>query len=215
MMSCFASVLTLDRRACRALKVTDAYSVHRVVYSLFGDTRTAEEKRASLPSGILYADQGGDFHGRRILLLSDRLPRKRSDEDLGHVVSKPIAGDFLDHTRYRFKVQINPTRRDNVSRKLVAIKGRDATAAWFAERAITRWGFRIEPRHLQVDHIEVLQFHDKQKRSVTIGRAHLQGVLEVADRIAFERSFTLGIGRARAFGCGLLQIVPTAADPFA
>ena len=64
-----ASVLHLSRADVKALKITDAYSLHIAVYSLFDDIRTENEKQKSVPSGILYADKGGDFHGRKILLL--------------------------------------------------------------------------------------------------------------------------------------------------
>ena len=70
-MSLIASVLHLDRQASKALRITDPYSLHRVVFSLYDDVRSVEEKSASQASGILYADQGGDFRGRRILLLAD------------------------------------------------------------------------------------------------------------------------------------------------
>jgi CRISPR system Cascade subunit CasE len=45
---------------------------------------------------------------------------------------------------------------------------------------------------------------------VTIAYATIQGMLRVTQREDFVKSFTKGIGRARAFGCGLLQLVPTA-----
>lgn len=214
-MSMIASVLHLDRRAVKALRITDAYSLHRVVYSLYEDVRDVEQKQTSTASGILYADQGGDVRGRKILMLANREPKGAADDQYGDVLSKPIPDDFLEHALYRFKVIVNPTRRDSASRKLMAVRGRENVAQWFAERAMTSWGFGVASEHLQVDKINVLQFKDKDRRQVTIGQAHIQGGLRVNDKEKFIRSFTQGIGRARAYGCGLLQIVPVIDDPFA
>lgn len=214
-MSLIAGMLFLDRQASKALRITDPYSLHRVVYSLYEDVRSVEEKSASQTSGILYADQGGDFHGRRILLLADRRPAECIDGQYGQVQIKPIAGSFLQHDRYRFKVIVNPTRRNNASRKLVPVKGREAIGDWFCERALESWGFRVSREHLQVDRVDVLRFKDKQQHSVTLAQAHVQGQLEVTDRTQFHNSFARGIGRARAFGCGLLQAVPLLDNPFA
>ena len=73
-MSIIASVLTLSRRDISALKITDPYSIHRVVFSLFEDVRSEADKVAGMSSGILFADLGGDHESRRILLLSNRPP---------------------------------------------------------------------------------------------------------------------------------------------
>lgn len=213
-MNMVASVLHLDRRSVKALRITDAYSLHRVVYSLFEDIRDEQEKQASTTSGILYADQGGDYKARKILMLSNRQPVARVDGQYGEVQSKTISESFLAHDQYRFKVIVNPTRRDNASRKLVPVRGRDLVAPWFAERALASWGFEASARHLQVDKIDVLQFKDKAQRPVTVGQAYVQGLLRVTDRDRFVASFEQGIGRARAFGCGLLQIVPLIDNPF-
>ncbi|MBN8714636.1 MAG: type I-E CRISPR-associated protein Cas6/Cse3/CasE [Xanthomonadales bacterium] len=213
-MSLVASVLQLDRAAIKALCVTDPYSLHRVVYGLYPDVRDDAGKAGHEPSGILHADQGGDFHGRRILLLADRPPADHAEGGFGEVRSKVIPIDFLDHARYRFKVIVNPTRRDSASRKLLPVKGRDAVAAWFAERGPASWGFRIDLQHLQVDRIDVLRFRDKAQRDVTLAQAHVQGQLDVIDRERFRHSFASGIGRGRSFGCGLLQVVPLVDNPF-
>lgn len=214
-MSLIASVLQLDRQAVKALRITDAYSLHRVVYSLYEDVRDPEEKHASESSGILYADQGGDYKGRNILMLANRQPMETVDGFPGLVRSKPILETFLDHNQYRFKVIVNPTRRDSASRKLVPVRGREAVAQWFSERATASWGFDVATEHLQVDKIDIQQFKDKQQRQVTIAQAHVQGLLQVTDPAQFKQSFTQGIGRARAYGCGLLQIVPVIDNPFA
>ena len=50
-MSLIASVLHLDRRAVKALRITDPYSLHRVVYSLYPDVRSDTDKSRSRASG--------------------------------------------------------------------------------------------------------------------------------------------------------------------
>lgn len=213
-MKLIASVLHLDRKAVRALKIDSVYGLHKAVYSLFPDVRTAEEKKASTPSGFLYVDQGGDYKSRKILLLSDRQPLDQIEGQYGEVQSKEISAGFLQHDRYRFKVVVNPTRRENASRKLVPVKGREAIAQWFDERAVASWGFKVLPEKLQIDSTDVLTFNDKTGRKVTLAQAQVQGVLQVTDREKFIQSFRQGIGRGRAFGCGLLQIVPFVENPF-
>lgn len=219
-MNLIASVLHLSRRDIKALRVTDPYSLHRVVYSLFDDVRTEAEKAQSISSGILYADQGGNFQGRRILILSNRPPaagvppreeaaaEENPGNRCGQVESKDLPEAFLDHSQYRFQVTINPTRRDSATRKLIPIRGRPEVADWFLKRAEVSWGFAPSAPHLLVSRLEVLQFKEKRSRKVTLAQAHLQGVLRVTNRSLFQQSFAQGIGRGRSFGCGLLQLAP-------
>ena len=213
-MKLIASVLHLDRPAIKALRITDPYSLHRVVYSLFDDVRSDTQKSAGQSSGILYADQGGDFHERKIILLSNRPPHNNINDFTIEIHSRLISKEFLEHQKYRFKIIINPTRRDNNTHKLTPIKGREAIAAWFLDRGPKNWGFIPSIEHLQIDRIEVLQFQDKSQRPITLAQAHIQGQLMVIAREQFQHSFTMGIGRGRAFGCGLLQIVPLLENPF-
>jgi CRISPR system Cascade subunit CasE len=212
-MNMVASVLNLDRQSVKVLRITDAYSLHRVVYSLYQDVRDAQQKQGSMASGILFADQGGDIRGRKILMLANRKPMSAVGGQHGEVVTKSIPNNFLEHDQYRFKVIVNPTCRNSASRKLVAVRGRDDIAQWFTERARKSWGFVVSLRHLQVEKIDVLRFKDKRQRNITICQAHVQGLLRVTDREQFSNSFTQGIGRARAYGCGLLQIVPVIDNP--
>ena len=200
-----AGVLRLSRADIKALKITDAYSLHRVVYDLFEDVRSEEEKRASKASGILYADKGGDFSHRQILFLANRMPQQPQHGELGKLI--PIPDDFLQHERYRFEVTVNPTKREKATKRLVPIRGREAVTEWFMAKAPDAWGFSVDPASLQVLKLTVREF-DKQGHAVTQGQASLQGVLTVTDRSRFITSFQQGIGRGRAFGCGLLQIVP-------
>lgn len=199
-----ASVLRLSRLDIAALKVIDTYSLHRVVYDLFDDVRNDDQKRSSVSSGVLYADKGGDFHSRQILILSARTPLKPKH---GELEVKEVPENLLNYEHYRFEITINPTKRDKKSRKIIAIRGREEVTQWFANKAPESWGFTVYTPTLQVNNLSVNQF-EKKGHLVTLGSATLQGHLTVNDRAKFIKSFHQGIGRGRAFGFGLLQIVP-------
>lgn len=206
----YASVLKLSRADVKTLQVKDAYALHKVVYGLFEDVRSDVEKQASTVSGIVYADKGGDFNTRQILMLSNRKPHQTPQ--FGEVQSRPIHASFLMHERYVFDITLNPTKReqnklDKQTGKVVAIRGRDDIAAWFIARAPQSWGFAVTAEHLQVGKISV-QVFEKDGRTITHGSATLTGELVVTDKARFIQSFIHGIGRGRAFGFGLLQIVP-------
>lgn len=204
----YASVLHLSRTDMNTLKIKDAYSLHKVVYGLFEDIRSDAEKQASNPSGIVYADKGGDFNTRQILILSNRKPHQTPQ--FGEVQTKAIHSGFLVHERYAFEVTLNPGKRDKLTGKVVPIRGRQAIEQWFMERAPKSWGFRVNPENLQTEKISV-QVIDKAGKKITHGSATLKGELAVINRARFSQSFSQGIGRGRAFGFGLLQIVPLTA----
>ena len=139
-----ASVLRLSRSDCKALKIIDAYSIHRVVYELFpGESRD-----------FLFVDKGGDFHARQILILSERSPEI---PQYGEIQSKLIVDSFLEHDNYGFEVTLNPTKRDKQTGKTVAIRGREKLHQWFLGKAPTL-GFEIQAESLEIRHAGVQTF---------------------------------------------------------
>ena len=200
-----ASMLYLTRADIKALKIKDVYSLHRVIYSLFEDVRSDHEKHASQTSGILYADKGGDYKNRKILILSNRLPGTPVH---GEIKTKTVPESFLQYDHYGFEVIMNPTKRDKNTGKTVAICGREAITKWFISKAPKSWGFTVNPENLQIQSMSV-QCFEKGGHAVTQGKAIFKGELTVLDRELFiKKSFEQGIGRGRAFGFGLLQIIP-------
>ena len=192
-----ASVLRLNRANCKALEIKDAYSLHRVVYSLF-------PKQDDQSRDFLYADNGGDWNCRQILILSERQPKT---PEFGEIEYKEIPESFLRWDNYGFEVIVNPTQRNGPSKKTTPIKGRENLHKWLIQKA-PLWGFEVEPESLQVSKIGVVRFNRDKSITQTHGTATFIGKLKVIDREAFIKSFKLGIGRAKGFGFGLLQIVP-------
>jgi CRISPR system Cascade subunit CasE len=194
-----ASVYTLSRADWNALKLKDAYGLHKAVYSLFPQIE-------GVTRDFLFADKGGDWQERKILILSERRP---VTPEFGVVVFKEIPDSFLEHALYGFEVTLNPTKREKTSGKTLAIRGKENLLAWFSAKA-PLIGFEIEENSLQVQNVGVQTF-DKDGSVCTHNTATFIGKLKVTNKAAFIKSFKEGIGRAKAFGFGLLQIVPLTA----
>ncbi|MCP4265101.1 MAG: type I-E CRISPR-associated protein Cas6/Cse3/CasE [Candidatus Brocadiaceae bacterium] len=192
-----ASVYRLNRADWKALDIKDAYSLHKTVYSLF-------PKQNGQVRDFLYADKGGDWNCRQVLMLSERRPEH---PEIGEIESKEIPESFLQWGNYGFEVTINPVQRNGPSKKTTPIKGRKNLHKWFIQKAPT-WGFDVEPESLQISKIGVVSFNREKGTRQTHGTATFIGKLKVIDKETYINSFKCGIGRAKGFGFGLLQIVP-------
>lgn len=197
------SVLRLTRSDYEIIRkrnqnVFDAYTIHKVVYSLFPKDGDKERR-------FLYAYKGGDFNEQCILMLSEKKPLQ---SDIGNIDSKEIPREFLEQDYYGFEVQVNPVKRDSKTGKIIPIRGsdKDALRQWFSEKSLS-FGFEIQKESLSVGDTDVLSF-SKEGKNVVLGKAVFTGKLKVTDRELFIKSFKNGIGKGKAFGFGLLQIVP-------
>lgn len=197
-----ASLFHLSVNDMAKLRIKDAYGLHRVVYSLFPNVRDEADKQPG-SSGILFADKGMKKGVREVLIVSNRPPEPCG---YGTIRSKEIPNTLLHYDTYTFEIYMNPVVRENASGKIIPLRTHKAVAEWFEAKAPS-WGFTVDPQHLQVLSSTVLQF-EKKGHQVTLGQAKLSGVLQVTEQERFAHSFEQGIGRGKAFGCGLLQVIP-------
>lgn len=197
------SVLHLSRNDFQIIKnrnsgVFDTYTIHKIVYSLF--PKEDDETRS-----FLFAYKGGNFYEKRILILSKNQPML---PEIGTIESKEVPAAFLEQEYYGFEVMINPVKRDGKTGKMIPVKGREEIKSWFIEKSGS-FGFEIMPDSLSVSDTNVLQF-TKDGKNVVLGKAKCVGRLHVIDKELFIKTFENGLGRSKAFGFGLLQIVPLA-----
>ena len=185
---------TLEAQA--RLKMTDRYSIHRVMLDLLGEARSPEENS---PSGLQWVDRGQTIYGRRVDFLSTYpVPERELSEDVVMEV-RPLPSHFLEHSEYRFQIYLNCTRCVNGKRVAVPI---NEIETWAKDRAATRgMSLLIQSQ----DRVGTDVFY-KNRRRLTFAHARLTGVLKVTDRTLFKKAFFSGIGKGRAFGYGLLQL---------
>ena len=110
----------------------------------------------------------------------------------------------------RFRVRANPVRSVTTEKdkrgKIYAHVTITQKREWLLKKALTH-GFRLDEERFSVVESDNLRFWRESKgRPVEIGVAVYEGELEVIDAETFLSALTQGIGRAKAYGCGLLTV---------
>ena len=180
-----------------ARELTDTFALHRAVYRLFPDAGNSADN-SSIP---LFADKGECDNVRRILILSDRQPELPEN---GSMLCKKIPENWLEAPDYQFTIVLNAVQHDETGGRELAMCDLQSVGEWFCKE-VSAWGFEL--KEAMLESITPDRF-TAGNNTVMLNKATLSGVLHVTDRERFIRSFSEGIGTGRAFGCGLLQIVP-------
>ena len=190
----YLTKLSLDAVYCHRQKIVDDYSVHRVVYSFF-----PEENKTR----FLYVDHGVIAGKRELLILSSLIP------ELPEALpgsTRQIGEHFFSFTQYRFEIILNPVKSVPRSNKRAPIIGQLPLLTYFTER-MKKWGFESDLETLQVFTLPSMCFV-KKGQSCRMHKVKFRGVLQVTDPALFRQSFESGIGHGKAFGFGMLQLVP-------
>lgn len=206
---------TFEPAAIQALGITDTYSWHRVVYDQYDNIRSGSGRGSS---GILWVldRRRGAF---QITVLSDRPPHRTIEAVAGASVrTTEFKESFLDQDDYAFRTVINPVRAiktvgqrgSAVRGRICPVKGREEIGNWFMNLA-ERCGFNINPDSFEIGQVSVDEFKGKAGNRITIQKAAVSGICHVEDRERFKKAVLGGIGRGRAFGCGLLRVIPVQA----
>lgn len=220
----FLTRFTIDpaRRGARKL-LASPHTMHAAVRAAFAVPEDHDRPGARTLWRLDNAPQGG-VH---LYLVSPGRP------DLTHLVNQAggvdrpeawttraydgLLASLRPGQRWAFRLTANPTHngRKTAEAKDTQRFGRlrvTEQTEWLQGR-VDRCGFSIATQH---DGEPNLTVHRRQTQTfrrgantVTLTMATFDGVLEVVDADAFRQALTLGIGHAKAYGCGLLTIAST------
>jgi CRISPR system Cascade subunit CasE len=192
-----ATMLSLSHKDCKKLKITDLYSIHRIIYGMF--PLYQEEKR-----DFLFVEKNSDFNQRNILIVSKREP---AIPKYGNIQTKKIPESFFEHEYYKFETKVNPTKKQK--EKNVPIKSKEDLNIWLKNKT-TSLGFEILDNYLEIEQHNTVSFYLGQNQTITYNSVTFKGIFKVTNILKLKETFLNGIGRAKSFGFGLLQLVPMA-----
>lgn len=201
-----------------------AYTAHQLLWTLFADT--SEGERPFLFRQEMEEAANGKSQGLpRFYVYSTRRPEAVAGLD---VQCKPFAPQLAKGERLAFRLRANPTVAKSAGegqrshRADVLMNARkpfspgertsqacvDAmeTAAreWLASRAPS-WGFHL-PVEPEVGAYRQHALPKDKGRSIRFSSVDYEGLLEVTDPRRLIETLAHGVGRAKAFGCGLMLL---------
>jgi CRISPR system Cascade subunit CasE len=198
--------LDLNKSATRKA-ISSPQILHGMVENCFTEKNRTLWRLDSL-NGTLY-----------LLIISKTTP---NFEDLALQICKNgERGETKDYTTFmdiikngqgfRFRFRGNPVHSVVVEKgirgKVTPHVGERHKREWFAKKAIQN-GFTVDDDQFSIVETGVQQFYKKDKGTpVRLSYTVFEGILVVKDKDLFVKALTQGIGRAKAYGCGLITIM--------
>ena len=148
---------------------------------------------------------------RMILVQSDLQPdwSRLPEGYLEAVESKAIAPllNALNADQIlRFRLKANPTKRDKSSGKRIGLRRPEDQESWLRRQG-ERSGFEV--LELRIGSTGGVTGRPKDKPSpIQLETALFEGLLRIVRPAVFHEALRKGIGRGRAYGCGLLSVAP-------
>lgn len=213
-------VLLNDRKRETLHAIASPQLIHGAVESCFGYTPDSEGNRKRL---LWRIDNIADK--QYLLLLSEGIPKLTSlVQQFGYPDIQPQSqtkayASFLERLcngqRWQFRLRANPVHSSMKEANETTRRGKiyahvtpEQQNQWLMSRT-TASGFDIKQNELNLVHSEWKKFrkNNQVNREVVLRVATFEGVLHITDAEKFRYSLTAGIGRAKAYGCGLLTIM--------
>ncbi|MFH9606593.1 type I-E CRISPR-associated protein Cas6/Cse3/CasE [Streptomyces sp. NPDC017448] len=190
--------------------------LHQRMLQMFPD---GVEGPARAAFGVLFRAEDGP-RGPRILLQSHIKPdSSRLPNSYGRVETRSL--DALLSTLHKgmvvnYRCVANPVRKPGTTSReayglppVVALSGNAAVEWW--ERQSRAGG--LEPLHIDAHPLAMVRGNKSSKktdpkRQIQHARTQFDGTARVVDAGLLREKLATGIGRGKAYGCGLLSIAP-------
>jgi CRISPR system Cascade subunit CasE len=196
-------------------------AAHRLVWSLMSDdpnrTRDFLWREEQPGAFLILAPRPANGNGGLFVVESKPWePTLRAGDRLGFMLRANPTVSRSAEAREPGKRGVRGKRHDvvmdalhDVAPGLRAAQRPDAVVAagrqWLIQQGI-RVGFAPDVNALRVDGYDTVRMLRSDERPVEFGQLDFEGVVEVTDAAAFLTAVATGLGRARAFGCGLMLL---------
>jgi CRISPR system Cascade subunit CasE len=197
-------------------ELNNVYAFHQRLVSLLPPAGVAEALTVRGSREMLYR-MGADGN----LLIQSNCPLNCEKLPLGYAEKsqfKSVVIDdkiFVDDRQFRFRLTANPVYKSSRTMTLTPISDADRLIEWLSRKGVQH-GFSLVGTPL----FEALSPTCGVKRvgstvqKISINPVKYEGILQIVDPQLFLSSIRQGIGRSKAFGCGLLSVQSLAYGPY-
>lgn len=223
----FLTKLTINPRSPIFLRdIADVHDMHRTVMSGYPDSAPTTTYRQT--HGVLWRID--TLSGRQVILYIQshtapewaHLPEGLLLRPAEVRTLQPVLDAIKPGKKFSFRLMANPTRcirpDDGTDRrKRVPLRQPAQHIEWLIAKG-EQHGFVIPASRQGTPDVSArkspkLIGKRREKRSITIEPVRYDGHLIVTDLDHFTKALLAGIGRAKAYGCGLLSLAPARTNP--
>jgi CRISPR system Cascade subunit CasE len=218
----FLTKLTVNQRSRAFLRdVADVHDMHRTIMSAYPELPQTATYRSQ--HGVLWRLDTVAANGLVQYVQSqtspdwDRLPAGLLLKPAEVRSLQPVLDAITPGRKFAFRLMANPTRDLRVDngleqRKRVPLRQPAEQVGWLISKG-EQHGFIIPASRQGSPDVAAnpgprLVGKRREKRSIAIDPVRYDGHLVVTDAAAFTNAVINGIGRAKAYGCGLLSLTP-------
>lgn len=174
----------------------NADDIHRGVMSLFDRDLPGEQNERRATSNILFRLESGRNGEGHVLVQSDR---PTTHPELTSTSLDPLLASLETGVQVAFRIDINPVTVKSHSNVRKAVPD-DLIAAWFVTQKMQAAFAATEVRDIQCDQLSL------KNGNAYLRIARIDGIAKVDDADALREQIRHGVGRAKAYGCGLLSV---------
>ncbi|UKD51102.1 type I-E CRISPR-associated protein Cas6/Cse3/CasE [Amycolatopsis sp. FU40] len=125
---------------------------------------------------------------------------------------QPVLDAVTAGRRFTFRMVANPTKCDGQTRKRIPYRQPAEQLEWLIRKG-EQHGFVIPSAgngqpDVAVTGVPTITGRKNTTTKITVEAVRYDGRLVVTDTTAFTQALTNGVGRAKAYGCGLISIAP-------
>lgn len=200
----FSRIELNNRRAKTLISLVSPQKIHGIVESAFFD----KSKRK-----LWRLDDAGTK--KSLYILSEEKPDLLNIlQEIGFPLKaqKNIKNydDFLQKIRcqkYRFKITVNPTHHIGESKARVSYLTTEEQKNWLIKKGEEN-GFKLTENSFDVSERKWQSFRKKDGKKVSFLSVTFEGMLFVIDAKKFQKLLTKGLGAEKAYGQGLMTVIP-------
>lgn len=211
----FLTKLTINVRSREFRRdCANIHDMHRTVMSAYPDVDDPSARQAHGVLWRLDSTQGGFV----------QYVQSRTEPDWGKLPSghllvpaevrplRPVLDAVAPGRKLAFRVVANPTMCDSKTRKRLPHRTPEKQVEWLIRQG-ERFGFVIPATgngqpDVAPSPSSTLVGQKRDQGKITIEPVRFDGHLIVTDAASFTDALVSGVGRAKAYGCGLISLAP-------
>ncbi|MET9002055.1 type I-E CRISPR-associated protein Cas6/Cse3/CasE [Amycolatopsis sp. NPDC004169] len=192
----------------------NVHDMHRTLMSVYPDVPADTPKRQA--HGVLWRlDSNRGSYVQYVQSHTrpnwDKLPDGHLNAPAEVRTLQPVLDAITAGRKLAFRFVANPTKCDNKTRQRIPLRQPADQIEWLIRQGQTH-GFVIPATaagpDIAITPTAAITGRKSEPSKITIEPVRFDGHLIVTDPAAFTDAFSNGIGRAKAYGCGLISLAP-------